>query len=62
MRHTLNHAKQYQYLQHPILWVTLKLVQTIINIEDQVQKSAVATSFQVGWIDCTFQDIVCQKL
>ena len=57
-RHKLNQPKQYQYSQHPILLV----VSNISNsLEDKVDKSAVATSYQVGWIDYTLQDILGQK-
>ena len=31
------------------------------SLEDKVDKSAVATSYQVGWIDYTLQDILGQK-
>ena len=31
------------------------------NLEDKVDESAVATSYQVGWIYYTLQDIIGQK-
>ena len=48
MCHKLYHPRQYQYLQHPILRTWLKRVQ-------------LQTSYQVGWIDYTLQDILGQK-
>ena len=32
------------------------------SLEDNVDKSAVATTYQVGWIDYTLQNILGQKL
>ena len=31
------------------------------SLEDKVEKIAVATSYEVGWIDYTLQDILDQK-
>ena len=31
------------------------------SLEDKVDKNAVATSYQVGWIDYALQDILGQK-
>ena len=46
-------------MQHPILWVVLNISKKVLRA--RLVKSAVARSYQVGWIDYTLQNILDQK-
>ena len=58
----LYHLKQLQHSQHSILRVVLSISgKYIVVLRSRFNRSAVTTSSQVGWINCTFQDILGQK-